>query len=153
MRFVEVLIANGIDPNKLVAIQSEFVASYKISWDERENGNRDFFERDKNLTILEKFINRIEWELLLRKMEKEDANQPIPLGLSGVVASSNVDSDIFISVQNEFISFYRSGMEGRIQKMDYRQYLELDQLLTSFEKFINKIERDRIQKKIVSISI
>jgi len=153
MRFIEVLTANSIDPGKLVAIQNEFVANYKIGKGGAEKGCLDFFERDKNLTMLEKFINRIEWELLRCKMEQGDPDQQIPIELTEAAFSFTIDSDTFISVQNEFISFYRNGMEEKMKTMNYRRYLELDQLLTSFEKFINRIERDRIKKKITNISI
>lgn len=66
--------------------------------------------------------------------------------------ANNIDPDKFIALQNEFIAFCRKSIDSFDRSESYREYLERDQILTMIEKFINRLERERLQEKISQIS-
>lgn len=66
--------------------------------------------------------------------------------------ANGIDPDKFIAHQNEFIIYYRRHQESNRKVISYREYLEKDQLITMIEKFINKLERERLHEKIHEIS-
>jgi hypothetical protein len=66
--------------------------------------------------------------------------------------ASNIDPDKFIALQNEFIVYCRKEQESNGDAISYRDFLERDQLLTMLEKFIIRLERERLQQKIREMS-
>lgn len=70
MRLLEELKAEGIDPDKYIALQNEFIL-YCHRLDELNSmltGYREFIEKDQFLTKVERLINRLERERLQEKI-------------------------------------------------------------------------------------
>lgn len=80
MGFCEELTANNIDPAKYIALQNEFIAYCRqaLETNSKQVSYREYLERDQLLMKLEKFINRLERELLQEKI-KEMSNSSSPL--------------------------------------------------------------------------
>lgn len=66
--------------------------------------------------------------------------------------ANNIDPDKFIALQHEFIAHYRRQKLNTNSDLSYRESLEIDQVLTMTEKFINRLEREGIQQKIRELS-
>lgn len=69
------------------------------------------------------------------------------MGLLEELAANNIDPDKFIALQHEFIIYCRSREDSK-EAENYRDYLDRDQFLTMVEKFINKLDRDRLREKM-----
>jgi hypothetical protein len=149
MRFLEVLIDSHVSPQKLIALQNEFVLLYKTSRASKKISLKDYLDRDQQFTQLEKFINRIEWELLQEKMQRDapgGVQDKQRLDFVGLLGIHGINPDNFIMLQHEFIIHTHTFIE-HVKEKNYREYLELDQFLTFFEKFLSKVERERFQQK------
>jgi hypothetical protein len=57
-----------------------------------------------------------------------------------------VDPDQYIAFQSEFILHYRETLKQKSKEIGYREYLEKDQMLTTIEKFVNSLEKERLQQ-------
>lgn len=70
MVFFEELRANNIDPVKFIEMQNEFISYSRkqLAADSKSISYREHLERDQILTMAEKFINRLERELLQERI-------------------------------------------------------------------------------------
>jgi hypothetical protein len=74
------------------------------------------------------------------------------MGFCEELTANNIDPAKYIVLQNEFITYCRQNLETNSKQVSYREYLERDQLLMTLEKFINRLERELLQKKIKEMS-
>jgi ATPase subunit of ABC transporter with duplicated ATPase domains len=74
------------------------------------------------------------------------------MGFLKELAAHNIDIDEYMTHQNEFMQYCRQRLESESKKMSAREYAEKDQSLNKMEKFINNIERQRLQKRIKELS-
>jgi len=151
MSFSEEFAANNIDSEKLIAAQAEFVITYKSKRNTDSSNYREFLDRDQGFTDLEKFINRVEWDLLRSKLQENIIYSSDQKDFIELLCELSIDPDRFILIQHEFTLYFRQVIDKSKTIVSYREYLESDQLLTSFERFINRIERELLQKKIANL--
>jgi hypothetical protein len=73
-------------------------------------------------------------------------------GFCEQLEANNIDPDKFIDRLKHWISEDRNREELLMKFPEYRQHMEEDYLLDMLEKFLTKVERERIQKKIRDFS-
>ena len=60
--------------------------------------------------------------------------------------ANNIDPDKFIPLLNEFILYARNANQSNAKTITFREYNERDQLITTMEKFCNRLERERLKQ-------
>lgn len=150
MSFYEDLKSSGINLAQLAKLQDDFLLENKRLLNDKKDSlsYREYYDRDQRLTVFETFVHRLERESLNNQNDMSDKERmEKKTDFTTELISQGVDLDAFISVQHEFIQFYQKINDAR-QETNYREYLEHDQVLTIYEKYIRRIEGETIQQKI-----
>ena len=74
------------------------------------------------------------------------------MGFCDLLKANNIDAAKFIALQNEFIAQWRKQAEELKDSGNFRDFVEKDQMVTQLQKFINILERERVQEKINEVS-
>jgi hypothetical protein len=151
MTFYEELVSNGIAPALLVELQLEFIFTTKAKIRDHSIDYRDYLELDQSLTMLEKFVHRVEREILHQKIKIYGSECSNANSFYENLLQQNIRPEKFIVIQNEFIRHFNSD-SVKSSESNYRLFLERDQLLTAFEKLMSQVERERLLHKIIQIT-
>jgi transcriptional regulator with XRE-family HTH domain len=128
----------------------EELTGYRFEWLRMGSG-----PEKSTTTSLAEEPNEIYWndklktkdELIeeLRRRISDMANYK--MSFCEMLEANHIDADKFIAFQNEFIAHCRHTADAGTDTEGYRGYLEKDQALTMIEKFVNRLERERLQQK------
>ena len=74
------------------------------------------------------------------------------MGFTEELRNNQIDPDKFVAFQSAYIRHSREQLDSMKDKLTYREYLEQDQFLTMMEKFITRMERERLQERMNELS-
>lgn len=70
------------------------------------------------------------------------------MGFCQQLEENNIDPDQFIAYLQECLAEYRQLQELNRALQSYRENLDREHMLDMMEKFVTKLERERLQQKI-----